>query len=89
MTEKWPVYVTAKDSLKLYLLSQDENSDYDTYDSMVVCAENELEARNIHPDGNWGYVTWARSPLNVKCELIGKADLMQEKGIICASFNAG
>jgi hypothetical protein len=81
--------VKAKNRLNLYLLSQDENIDFDTYDSMVVCAEDDREARNIHPDGNWGFHTWARSPLNVKCKLIGVADSAQEKGIICASFNAG
>ena len=32
--------------MKLYLLSQDDNNDYDTYDSIVVCAESEEDARN-------------------------------------------
>jgi len=47
--------------MKLYKLSQDLNNNYDTYDSCVVCAENEDEARMIHPsefvthydDENW------------------------------------
>ena len=34
----------------LYLISQDFNNDYDTYDSAVVCADTEDEARMIHPD---------------------------------------
>ncbi len=42
-------------------MSQDLNDGYDTYDSVVVCAENEEEARRIHPyryvthyrDGKW------------------------------------
>jgi hypothetical protein len=45
----------------LYLLQQDINDDYDTYDACLVCAESEEEARKIHPgysvkyyrDGNW------------------------------------
>ena len=47
--------------MKIYLLKQDLNNGYDTYDSVVVIAENENEARKIHPsefvthikDGNW------------------------------------
>ena len=37
-------------SLNLYLLTQDDNNDYDTFDSMIVVAENEEQARMIHPD---------------------------------------
>ena len=47
--------------MKLYLLSQDVNNGYDTYDSCVVCAEDEDAARRVHPseyvthnrDGKW------------------------------------
>jgi len=47
--------------MKLYLLSQSINDGYDTFDSCVVCAEDEQEARTIHPskyvthhrDGKW------------------------------------
>lgn len=47
--------------MEIYLLEQDLNNDYDTYDSMVVIAENKEEAINIHPsefvthkkDGSW------------------------------------
>lgn len=35
--------------MKLYLLEQDFNIWYDTHDSCVVVAENEEEARRIHP----------------------------------------
>jgi hypothetical protein len=37
--------------MNLYLLSQDENKGWDTYDSVVVAAENEEEARKICPAG--------------------------------------
>ena len=36
--------------MKIYLLSQDIVDGYDTYDSAVVIAENENEARKIHPN---------------------------------------
>lgn len=41
--------------MKLYLISQDHNNDYDTYDSAVVIAENERllafieTCRNFYP----------------------------------------
>ena len=77
--------------MKLYYVWQDENNDYDTYDSFVVCAENEEEAKNTHPDGdgNWRRYTWASSPEKVKCKLIGVANDNVEKGVVIASFNAG
>lgn len=50
-----------KIAMEIYLLEQDWNNDYNTYDSVVVIAENEKEARKIHPsefvthitDGQW------------------------------------
>ncbi len=35
--------------MKIYKLWQDVNNGYDTYDSIIVCAENEEEAKRIHP----------------------------------------
>lgn len=35
--------------MKLYKVSQNINNGYDTYDSIIVCAENEEDARLIHP----------------------------------------
>ena len=35
--------------MNLYKVSQNINNGYDTYDSVVVCAESEKEARLIHP----------------------------------------
>ena len=36
--------------MNIYLLQQEVNDDYDTYDSVVVVAKNEREARLIHPN---------------------------------------
>lgn len=36
--------------MKLWLISQDVNNNYDTYDSAVVAAETEEEARHTYPD---------------------------------------
>jgi len=86
--------------MNLYLLVQDQNEGYDTYDSAVVCAEDEDKARIIHPYTNvdadfdpwkdrWCSDTWASSPDRVTVKLIGVAVEGTEAGVILASFNAG
>lgn len=77
--------------MNLYLLSQDENDDYDTYDVMVVAAETEDEARNILPmNDRWGESDcWATKPENVTVRLIGTAAEGIKAGPILKSFNAG
>ena len=75
----------------LYLLTQEENSDYDTYDSCVVVAKDEKRARKITP-GNCGfkYDLWASSPDGVQVTLLGIADDSLSSGeVVCSSFNAG
>ena len=39
--------------LNLYLISQNVNDDYDTFDSAVVAARDEEDARSIHPISSW------------------------------------
>ena len=81
--------------MNLYLLTQSQENGYDTYDSCVVCAENEDKARLIRPRGDWGGSysfssrCWARTPDNVKVEFIGVASPSVEEGVVLASFNAG
>ncbi len=82
--------------MKLYLVSQSENNDYDTYDSFVACAPDEETARNMDPCGggpmNWGkgrYSSWCSSSSSVKVELIGEANPDVKQGVVCSSFNAG
>lgn len=78
--------------MKLWRISQTQNVGYDTYDSAVVAAELEGDARKINPDGNeWGrpYGAWAASPEQVKVELLGDAVPGTKAGIILASFHAG
>jgi hypothetical protein len=83
--------------MNLYKISQDDVSGWDTYDSAIVVAETEEEAKKIHPAC---YVnksvgegadssTWTNDPSKVLCELIGVAVAGTSKGVICASFNAG
>ena len=70
--------------MKLYVISQEENKDYDTFDSMVVAAETPTKARKIHP----GY-GWTSDYKNVTVKYIGEAKAGTEEGVILASFNAG
>jgi hypothetical protein len=49
--------------MKLFKVSQNINDNWDTYDAIIVCADNEQEARDMHPyynhedgyykDGGW------------------------------------
>jgi hypothetical protein len=77
--------------MNLYLISQTENQDYDTYDAAVVAAETIDEAQKTHPSAikDWIARTWASSPHQVRVELIGKAKDGTKAGVILASFNAG
>lgn len=43
--------------MKIFLISQDLNNDYDTYDSAIVIAENEEDARTINPSPYVTHVT--------------------------------
>jgi hypothetical protein len=83
--------------MNLYMLTQEVNTGYDTYDSAIVAAESEDDARNIYPTGgvqvNWrergSFSVWANEPEQVKVELIGIAADHIKHGVILASFNAG
>jgi hypothetical protein len=78
--------------MQLWLIKQSQNNGYDTFDSAVVAAELEEDARQTHPgSGEWGesYPVWADTPEQVTVELIGDAVPGIKAGVICASFNAG
>lgn len=81
--------------MNLYKLTQSVNNDYDTYDSAVVAAKTEEDAKFIHPSGR-RFITkddyfgdWVKKVEDIKAELIGKAVKGTEAGVIVASFNAG
>lgn len=83
--------------LRLYRISQHENNGYDTYDSAIVAAKTEQEAREIHPadwrDNAWHWENnrgcWVDSPEKVDVELIGTADWKIPKGVVLSSYRAG
>lgn len=84
--------------MKLWLISQEQNSDYDTYDSLVVAAETEDDARKTPPTGylfegvDWhdrAAKVWASGPEHVVVKHIGTAAEGTAPGVILASFNSG
>lgn len=81
--------------MKLWILLNNTVRGYDTYDSCVVAAETEQEARMISPNGNdlfgkdqWRNSTWCKAPEDVIVEYLGTTD-RKISGVILASFNAG
>lgn len=90
---------------KLYLVTQDKFTGYDTYDSMVVCAYNYDEAQLYYPgEGAFGPTWWEDEyylqlytdgwaawpkPDDVAVEYIGDAHKGVDVGVVLASFNAG
>jgi hypothetical protein len=79
--------------MKLWMLTQNEVGGYDTYDSCIVAANTEQEAKKIYPCtyAEWGSIgrSWASSPDRVTATCIGTATKGTEAGVILASFNAG
>lgn len=82
--------------MKLFLISQNQNNTYDTYDSAVVAADDEETARYMNPENGkqideWicGYMEWCDRPEHVTVRYLGEAADDVEQGVICASFNAG
>lgn len=77
--------------MNLYLIYQDENRGYDTYDSVVVAAESKDIARNIFPSdyADWESYTWANKSSQVRVSLLGIAKEGTKRGVILASFNDG
>ncbi len=77
--------------LKLFLISQEENNEYDTYDSAIVVAESEEEAKTIHPSGYGGEDSWTSNLDKIKVIELGYLTTKEfEKGdVVCSSFNAG
>ena len=80
----------------LFLISQDYNNDYDTFDSAVVVAESEEDAIKIHPHGRkefWNNTTWVYEEdveKHVQVKYIGKAsDTLYLGQVVCSSFRAG
>ncbi len=87
--------------MKLWLISRYDEGGYDTFDSAVVVAAGEEEARQTSPSGmKWRDGQWRRpdgsatssygwtTPEGVSVEYLGETAL-EDGRVVCASFNAG
>ena len=74
--------------MKLFLISQTKNSDWDTYDSAVVATIDIESARRIKPGGEFSVDTWCDFEY-VTVRYLGEAADDIAHGVVCASFNAG
>lgn len=87
--------------MKIWHVHRTDQCSYDEYDSFVVAAETEQQARLAHPsgggdvwtgrewrNGNWKDTSWP-APGKLKVREIGTAAPTEKAGVICASFNAG
>lgn len=85
--------------LKIWRIWQEVNRGYDTYDSAVVVAESEEQARNtvfwftnpptpVYAGIDLRDREWCQ-PEHVQAECIGEARDGLQAGVIVASFNAG
>jgi hypothetical protein len=85
--------------MKLWRVSQEDNREYDTYDSFVIACETQEEAICTSPDGrkidwdvdkpNCWMCGWASKRSAVSAAYIGEARPGMPAGVVCASFNAG
>lgn len=80
--------------MNLYLLTQNDVTGYDTYDSCVVSAESEEKAKMIHPAWYSTFGddrrTWTDNMDKVCCTYLGEyVGDSYKNSVIIASFNAG
>jgi len=84
--------------MKIYLISQEENNSYDTYDSAVVIAPDESYAIDMDPSSgdkiDWlkeakrSWTSWATNRDSVSVTYLGES-AKDEIMVVCASYNAG
>lgn len=86
--------------MKLFLISQMVMNGYDTFDSAIVAAPDELTALRMRPTFYSGFIWiesaeeygyWCKEVENVSALCIGDADptIYSEPTLVLASFNAG
>jgi len=81
--------------MKLFLISQTQNQEWDTYLAAVVAAPDEGTARNMDPENGqpvqWGrrQHEWCQEPQQVIVRYLGEAAPDIQAGVVCASYKAG
>ena len=82
--------------MNLYLITRNDDVDYDQYDSAVVAAPDEEDAKALIEQDlddwtHYGYVYHKKvnTKLDITIKLIGTAIDEMQYGIVVDSFNAG
>ena len=91
--------------MKIYRISQDTNTGYDTFSEAIVSAPNELTAKMTHPSQGYQNIQWWTDEMvkgvknykregwchysDVNVELLGYARPEIGQGVISSSFHAG
>jgi hypothetical protein len=80
--------------MNLYLISWPDGGSWDEYDSAIVCAASEEDAKTICPNGSpfvegQRSYDWAEKAADITVKLIGTAVPGATKGVELASYNAG
>ncbi len=89
--------------MNIYLISQEHNNRYDTYDSAIVVASSKEEAIRIHPSkARRGFTEdpWLDAHNNtwvdlrdvdeyISVKFVGSTSIYSSGTVLCASFNAG
>jgi hypothetical protein len=75
--------------MNIYLVSQNVNNGYDTYDAFVVYARDENEAKRIRKLDRDPYGSWVTKVSDIEVTLLGHAPNQKTSGEILGSFNAG
>ena len=87
----------------LYLVERTDKVTWDEYDSFVVCAESEDEARRVYPSGRMFFEDdmseqskryfksgWTDKIETLEVICVGLASVsLENRQVICASYNAG
>lgn len=87
-------FINKINNMNIYKLTQNSNCKYDTYDSIIVAAVSEDDAKDIAPNNEpfkeysyWVY--WAKNKNDINVEFLGIANENIKRGVLLASFNAG
>jgi hypothetical protein len=75
--------------MNIYLITQNVNTGWDTYDAMVVVAKDEKIAKELTiEDRSHDTLTWTKFEY-LQCTLLGEAVKGSEEKIVFQSYNAG
>jgi len=80
--------------MNIYLISQEVNRYYDTYDAAIVAAKDKKSARQLNPatgkpmtEEDWSMGLWCSGVGQVTVKYLGKAKQGTKQSLLLSSFN--